>query len=450
MKKIFCFLFVLVLLLSGCSQESPSTAPSTNVNGIDNAIYESCFQKVKALSEERKGLVSSEPLLEYDPDREVYISFANQECDFYPDYSWWKCTALVITKDAIDPNQIQVNIPIQTEYSVEVTDWRDTVLVPVHDSEQPSRALKLDQYMSLQGVDLKEIAQMQLEADLALQMMNQCDESERLAYVKIASDNAKKIGEIYSTWEESFNKISSGDIPQFGVYLVVINFLYEKEPGRYENTIGSFEETVHNLTFTIAGKSYEVDIGTWRFHKELPQELSDSRDGSGNLVGLTKKFIQRSALPGSPYTNGIINLEKTFHFIAEEDLTITGYRVVGSQIDVLGAQVQVGKKAPYFWNMERPIEVAAGEEVIIDIYVYDERFTKHDVYINTTLMLDYKIRDQEYHFGVPNGLIRLDTGVWDTYLMAFHGVDVSTYLSYQELYQSDWLQELPESWYKQE
>lgn len=448
MKKVFCIL-LLTLILSGCVQDPLPTTPSTNINGIDNAVYTACLQKVKALAEERNTFVSPAPLLEYDPDREVYISVANQECDFFPEYSWTKCTAIVITKGPIEPDEIQVNIPMQTEYFVEVTDWRDTVLVPSYNSEQPSRALQLHQYMSLNGVDWEAVSLMQLESDIALELSRECDESERLAYIKIASDNIKKIDETYTVSEEAFNKIDTDEIPIFGVYKVVINFLYETEPGRYDTTIGSHEETVHNMIFTIAGKQYDVDIGTWRFHKELPQDLRDSRDSSGNVIGLTRKFIQRSALPGSPYTNGIVNLEKNFHFVANEDLTITGFRIVGSQLKILGAQVQIGKESPYFWDMERPLEVAAGEEVIIDVYIYDERFTQHDVYINTTLILDYQIRNQAYHFGIPNGLIRIDFGIWDTYLMAFRGVDLSAYLSYQGLSQSDWLLDLPESWFKE-
>lgn len=448
MRKIFCILLATIMLLSGCAH-NPSTTPSTNSTGTEDVIHTACLQKVKELAAEKKSLVSAEPLLEYDPEQDIFISVANQECDFFPGYSWWKCTAIVLTKETINPEDIQVDIPIETEYSVEITDLKDTVLIPSFEVTNPHSAFKLYQYMSLQGVDWDTITQMQLEADIALQLKNQCDEHERLAYVKIASDNMKRVNEIFSAAENSFNKLTSADIPKFGAYRVVINFLTEEEPGRYTTTIGSHEETVHNMTFTIAGKQYDVDIGTWRFHKELPQELRDSRDASGNVIGLTRKLIQYSALPGSPYTNGIVNLENNFHFIANEDLTITGSRIVGSQLEILGAQVQIGNKSSYFWDMKRPIEVAANEEVIIDVYVRDERFTKYNVYINTTLILDYQIRNEDYHYGVPNGLFRYDSSIWDTYLMAFCGVDLSSYLAYQGILQADWLDDLPEAWLKE-
>ena len=443
MKKVLCICFVLGLLLSGCAGDSPATNPSASVNGIDEAVYAACLQKAEALSEERNEFVSTGPLLEYDPNRDVYISVANQECDFYPNYSWWKITSLVITKEKISPDQIQVNVPIQTEYTVTVEDLTDFVLAPSFKSAQPYMSLHLDQYMSLQGVDWQKLSRMQLIADIAVELSSQCEGQERQAYLKIASDNQNEVGSVYNTHEEAFKKLTSDDIPQFGAYRVVINFSEEIEPGKVKTTIGSHEETIHNMTYTIAGKQYDVDIGTWRFHKEMPQSLIDA---SGQPHGLTKKYLQRAMLTGSPYTNGIVNLDKNFHFIAQEDLTITGYHLVGTQIDILGAQVQVGKQAPYFWNMERPIEVAAGEEVIIDVYVYDERFAEHDVYINTTLMMDYEIRGQSYCLRVPNGLLRIDLSVWDSYLMAFCGVDLSAYLAYQGLLQSDWLYNLPEAW----
>jgi len=445
MKRILCILLVLTLFLSGCAGDPSNTTPSTNATGKDDPVYTACLQNVQNLLGEQNNLTTTSPLLEYDPNREVYISVANQDCDFYPNYWWWKCTALVITRDIIDPNQIQVSVPAQTEYSVQVTDLTEYVLAPAYDSEQSSYGLKQYQYMSMKGIDWEEIARTQALIDTAQSLASKSNGEERQTYIKIATDMGMELDDIFTSAEQEYRKMSYDEIPKFGAYRVTISFYHDLGDGRGEPTIGSHEETVKDILFTIAGKEYPVNVGEWRFHTEKPEILNIP-----NKVGLKQINMAASFLSGSPYTNGVIELKDAFHFTAEEDLTVTGYQLVGTQLEILGAQVQNGKQAAYYWDMERPIEVSAGDEVKISVYLRDERFALYDVYITTALVMHYQIRGDDYRIAYPCGLIRFDTGVWDAYLMAFEGIDIGAYHLYDDSLAMEWYYALPEAWLKQE
>ena len=267
---------------------------------------------------------------------------------------------------------------------------------------------------------------------MQLEFQSGTDQEARHAYQTLRKEYQDTAEAIFKKHEAEYYTLSHEAIPKFGVYYIQVRF----------PEIGDYEETVETGEFVIGGKSYSVDIGQWRFHKILPQELMDGL----NRVGLKQIDVAKAAITTSPYCGGYTYLPDTFTFDAKEDLTITGVHQVGNQLDILGAQVKISGQAAFFWNMDTPIEVEKGDNVKMDLYLRDDRFGEYNVRITSCPIMDYEIRGKAYGMVMPCMLFRWDT-YWDSYLMAFKGIDVGAYYTcYADDY--SWLEELPEAWLK--
>jgi len=152
-------------------------------------------------------------------------------------------------------------------------------------------------------------------------------------------------------------------------------------------------------------------------------------------------------ISSSPYMSAYLCLDDTFTFNAEENLTITGIRQVGTQVDLLGAEVSVSGQASRFWEMDLPIEVEKGDRVEMDLYIKDDRFSEYEVCLCTYFIMDYQIRDKSYTMVMPCGMLRMHMEVWDTYLMAFEGIDIGEYYTcYLDPISHPWINSMPQSW----
>ncbi len=435
-KKMLCMALVLGLLLCGCGEKptgdsQPTDAESTSASGgpVDY------LQNVKDLAEVIPAY-EKEPLVEYDPDRQVYISLENQDCDFYPNNSNSGGTVFILTREHYDVSQIQFNIPSQTQYEVSIRDLTPYCTVAYYNSEQSNHGLWDYQYIALQGMSWHEIVQMEAEARAAktLAQQNTSDIEAHQAYRAI-SDAYYQMMENYET---QYENLPQEQIPQFSAYALSYRF----------TDLGSHEETVETVEFRIGEETYTRDIGQWRLHETLPQELED---GKKQPVGLTIKNSGRflGGVPGTPYTNGYIQLGSFFTFDTQEDLTLTGVHQVGVEVGLLGARVRIDGAQDYFWDLQRPLELEAGAHVEIDLFVKDARLAQYEIFLTTNFVLDYQIKNKTYGMVKAWFANYFHSRVWDTYLMAFEGIDIGEYYTcYYERTNSEWIQELPEEWLK--
>ena len=168
-KRIIGLILALTLLLLGGCTEDPQQDPTVTTAGI--ASLEEYREKVIAAAE--VITYDAELLLEYDPNREVYISLANADCDYFSEYWFGKGNVVVITKEHYDPAEIQVNLPMETKYTVEVMDVTDWCGAPAYRSEQSQYGLQLYQYMCMQGVDWQELGKLQAYVASAQNLLRQ-------------------------------------------------------------------------------------------------------------------------------------------------------------------------------------------------------------------------------------------------------------------------------------
>ena len=443
-------LALTMLLLCGCGGNTDPTG-STGINAtattadLESNIY---HQKVMEQVYEPPAY-DGEPLIPYDPDRQVYISLSNQDCDFYSDYGSTGVMFWVITREHYASDDIQVHIDTSVKYEVTVADMTESCQKLSHNAVYPNFGLQKYQYMCMQKPDWRELARIAIYAKTAAELARQYTPSskEYIGYRELQAENLA----LSDAYAAQYQAVNMDTMPKFSAYRVSINF-------RELSALESNEEIVETVEFKIGGTAYTQNIGQWRLHNFTPQEILNAIPTG---VGITSMRSVTTAL-GSPATvDGFENLPGLFWVNATEDLTVTGVRQFETgdrAVDIIGAKIQMldkeamedeGKQVvlmEYFWDPGQLLDIAAGTLAKIDLYVQDERLKNFEGCFTAYFFLDYTVRDQTDSILSPCRLSRLNDNVWDTYLMAFEGVDMGEYYNVYYASTSDWRWELPEDW----
>ncbi len=445
MKKL-CLLLALVLLISGCGIHtelpySPQSTAATVGVTTPSTGQQTPWEPRDVPEVEDVALqippYEGEPLISYDPERQVYISFQNQDVDFYPNYYYKGITGFVITRDRFEVENIQVNIQAMTEYEVKIYDFKEiTDQLAQGQMIQSPVTLESYQYLTMQGIDWQAYSQLFAYSNAAQSIMN--DYFAEMTRIEGLYDKYTAYQSPYleqkNTYETECEKIEQGQVP-FSMYEVTILF----------TGAGSYEETVESIEVIIGEERYTVDIGQWRFHTELPAQLQ----ANITRTGISQKQIMIGALLNTPYTGGVVQLQDALSFTALKDLTITGVHQVGVQIEMLGGRVQItgNTNADFYWDLQQPLDISEGDMVNITLFLRDERFAQYEVGISTCIVMDYEINNKVYGMNLPCLLARINNRGWDTYLMAFEGYDMGEYYScYYVPWFETWLRDLPEGW----
>ena len=386
------------------------------------------------------------PILEADSDREIYISLANQDCDFYPGLPYSGVVFSIISRTEYSPEEIDVSFPGETSCKVTVRNHNDYFQdIALNretgnygpDGQQPYH------YLCLQNVDLQELAQKRSDASYAKDAYNALVELNRAtdaAYAALIDTYVIPYQNLYEEYISQYIEQSVERLTEYNVYLVSLTF----EQKRY------VDETVEYIDVTISDKTYRVEFGQWRFHREGWPEKDQGHKGINvaviGVVGVSQD---------SPYAEGYLRTPDAFRFSTQEDIFLTGLRCTdGTDAEILGAQIACtspDNSINYFWDGAGPVKVDKGSNVIASIYLYSEKFKEYEMNITTTIYVDYMLvsTGEEGSFAVPCNFPRVNSE-WDTCCLAFLGVDVGEYYHYfrSEMVKVGWIDEIPEGWRK--
>lgn len=449
MKKLLCICLALILLfvtgiLCGCNRNQPKapseteaptakiTTPSAGLDPAEPSAPSSA--PIESKIPQTVTAYTGKPLLEADPEREVYISLANQDCDFYPDSPISGVTFRIITKEPYTAPLIKVKIPMQSDYQVAVFDA----------SEDYQQTLDLGHYLCLQkDTDWQELGQMLLDSmnanssyDKHIRNGGSPVDEEAQNYEAITQRYIEKTTQLQAQCEAAPEE----EIPTFYVYSVTVIFVGAADP-----KAKLCDETVETLDVVLGGETYSVNFGQWRFHTQKPDVL----EAKGN--GLRQAMIATLSIVDSPYNGGYVRLLDALSFYTKKDVTVLGVRTYGAEIGILGARVtaqgtEAANAVDFFWDMQRPLYFDAGQDVSITIYLRDDRFTQFETGCTMHLIMDYEVNGKSYTMVEPCCLQRYNNP-WDGYLLAFEGRDVGAYYHY--LYTPEYenyMWELPENW----
>lgn len=441
MKKILCALLALIfLLLCGCAGDAPGTEPSftpgETVNLTDLAggaltqeELTACIEQAKQAAEQVPEY-TGEPLIPADPDRQVYIAIGEQDFDYYPDTGLGGCSVFVLTREAYSANQIRVRIPAKTAYTVTVNELTEYCMKTYGEGVAGNLCMNSYHYLCLQDMDWRWLAQEGKNVDAAGTLFgSKITEKEYQAYEYMR----EAYNQLLESYQAQYDAFPEEELPQFHVYDVSIFF----------TGIGSHDETVETVEFIFGDEVYPVDIGQWRLHRQLPEELKEAE-------GLSQSMMIVTALAGSPYEGEIAQLLDALSFTANEDLTVTGVRQLTDSVDILGGRVVIsdsqGGSSDFYWDLQRPLKIAAGSQVSIHLYVKDAFFAQFLAMKSAYLVMDYEVDGEPQGMFLPCMLWR-GGNIWDYYLMAFEGYDLGEYFTcYLPNPTEGWLKNLPEEW----
>lgn len=458
MKKLCLMLALLMILLCGCdgavapagstptetegtvaantegTENTESTEkPTTETTGTQEPIGKREIPKLEDVTNQIPAY-TGEQKVPYDPDWTAYFSAANIEMDLYKECPFHGFSVTIITKDYYNTESIQVNVPAKTAYEIAVTNAAPPDDLGPDVSWDGPPKFKDYHYLSLQGIDWQEYAQIREDFYAINSIIDdyfvELVQTNRLDEYTAYKQKYLNLRDNYKAQYEALGDVSA----PFYVYSVEIRF----------NGIGTYDETIETVEFVLGNERYTVDIGQVRLHTECPEVLKEGRS-SENVVYALNTFV------GSQFNGGYYALrnDDAFEFVAEKDMTVTGIRQLGVEVGLLGAQVSISGStvADYFWDLQRPLEIQKGDKVSISLYIKDDKFSQYEMTITTYIILDYEINGKAFTKCMPCKFRRYNNYGWDVYLMLEKNYDIGQYYAcFYGTKHDYWLSELPEEW----
>lgn len=428
---------LVMLLLCGCNVEKDPPASTFTNNKNDNDVGDYYRQKVVELAEKRHVEYDGENWIEYDPNRQIYVFTYQYDSDIFPGAGYGP-GLYVISQIPLDINDVSLQMPCQTEYILQfMGDYSEHCRLKETDRVQLGQCCLYEyQYCAMLGIDWEEIGRIKslTMAAFDLSQNNAGDQKAYQAYEALYREYQADYSAYLADYYKKYEALKTKDIPQFYFYHFLVKF----------PDVGQYEERIESAELHIADEKYSLDIGQLRLHKTTPQIMLDNV----SCVGISQYSFGSTGINSSAFSGGYEKVTNAFLFVADQDLTITGIQEItyGTELGLIGAQVRVTGKPDFFWDMQQPIDIEAGSEVEIDLYLKDSRIQDFWYGTSAHLFLEYEIRGKSYAYGTT-GYYERHYPIWDIYLMAFGEHSIEDYYAYMVApYENTWLAELPESW----
>ena len=376
MKKIVVWILVIMLFLTACSQ-SGGTDETTSLLQTMDTLPDAPFP------------VLTDPgnsLIEYDPDRQIYFSCRNLDYDIYLDMSCAPFLNIrILSKNALNIETVQANIPIQNGYSILIAESNDEFLgqLSTDDSIMSGYVFKPYLYQSYEEKSWKD------GEDAAL-------------------------SEVYS-------RLTPEDLPQFHVYHVTIMF---------EKTVGG-DEAFQDITLTIDGKDYPLSIGEIWLHEKAVLNYPDDQWLDGGISTQSLIVDSHTML----YNDGIDQICPAFDFTAAYDMELLDLYLLDPKIDILDVRLvinsQKGSSMDFYWDRKSPVYLESGDHVWIYVYYRDERQDTLDYTAKAWPVIDYKC-ELGYYSAFTECTLCRELNLYELYAIVFDGVDLESY--YRDYY----------------
>ena len=428
MKKfawILCFTLLLGLL-AGCQTEPVGTQPSGGMATTGTA--EPTGTTVPQVTEpvDIRPLPPKNPgnsLIDYDPDRQIYIASENVYMDYYADISGFSFFQFdIYSRQPLDPDEISVTFPVNfpitvNEYTVMVDHYpveeRKPEIVLNNGSGKSSDNLPYHVYLTYRG-ETFEKGKAVSAADL-ISGRYEVEDSEG-NFVSAANVLAGKFklkeGEEIEQRYRDFASLTGDDLPQFYVYNIDVD-LYN---------VTDLKETVvlDKLEITIGDEVYEAKLGcVRRFPREaFPTEarVVSDRTFYSNTIQL--------------YNDGIFSVHALSIEEAQEDITITGLRIAEEATRILDINVSMNSGGQYMemqWDGVSPIYLYKGDSISIDAVVKNEHAGKLLNYLVNHTIVEYTDSNNEQLCAVCSQVSILERNECENYAIIFDGLDLEPY-----------------------
>jgi len=408
-------------LLAGCQTEPSNTQPSggdvptgnTQPTGT-TAPQETEPVDIRPLPPENPG----NNLIDYDPDRQIYIASENVYIDYYVGVSGFVSFGFdIYSRQKLDPEEIKVTVPADLPFQV-MTNQHSVERKPYVDGEVDYvgdfGCLPYYLYLAYRGETFEEgeaAAPYDLEGGI-YEVMNTEGE---LVYAGdvLAGKYELKEGEEIEQSYRNFASLKEEDLPEFYVYGVTIVLF----------NINDLQETavLDKLDLTIGGETYEAKLGCVRL---LPQEAfpADAKIVGGN---------SRGSGSGGLYSDGIfIQFDVLTIDEATEDITVTGLRMAEEASRILDITVILTSGGQYMemkWDGVSPIYLYKGDSISIDAVVKNKHAAKFVGSVWSHAIVEYTNSANEQLCSVATQAVRAVRPPYEYYAIIFDGLDMEPY-----------------------
>ena len=459
MKKMIIYILACLLILSvlsNCTQTAP-TGTVINPTGIgassvsngsvsnDETIPDFEFPQKAPLPVAEREKTGS--LIEYDPNREMYIMTGYNDCVYYlalgGDIAYH---FYIFSKKPLDTECISVTLPIERAYSVSVEEKAlgSIASYSVGNAACEKNQFPYELYQCYQGKNFRELAELKWDMEYWYALSASCNRwlDEEVITQEKADDILAKYNasaKVYeNSWKaemDSYYALKKEDLPKFHVYYISAVF------DRTDKTLP--DETFTEITVTIGDQVYQQQVGQITV-KSGNLEIFDQRDWFLDIYNVDDGILGVGNYP-LPYNDGVhtvhfyFNMEKVDRY-----KTLTRLVLDNPNQELLAVWIELitdgGKRSYCKWDMTEPFELYPGDQASIHITFKDKYMDNSYLgyYTKVNGYLEYE-SDGKTWCKISECALPSTMNYYMLYAIIFDGIDLESYYwDYYYLFEEPW------------
>lgn len=453
MKKMICYFLacaLFLLCLSCCTmadQSTPATPTVTTAPLGPSSTVELPFElpvkePLPAAQREPSG-----PLVEYDPNREIFILTGENNIVYYLGESVGTFYSFkIFSKEPLNVDAINVDIPVEHSYSLVVSEKELEGIPYCAEGELPAdcsyNQFPYELYQCYQSKDFGKLADLHWNWKYWIRVMSICNmlyereeitQQMRDAYYAQFQTVIGDYRECLKEELEGYSALKKEDLPQFYVYNVSIHF----DPFDQSKPDESFTE----ITLTIGDQVYQQNVGQITLLNGK-RDVMDQVDWHNNRENVDDGILGQSIGP-LPYNDGLHYVPSYFHITVDQYKSLTNLVLdnPNHQLEAvwINLKPEGGTWTAYKWDMSEPFELYPGDEVKITI-IYRDETLKSFLGYQTKLHghLEYETNGKTW-YKVSNCYIAAGMNYYALYAMIFEGIDLESYYwDYYYIFEEQW------------
>ncbi len=358
-------------------------------------------------------------LIEYDPDREIYVHCGNVQTTGFMDPGGYSLPLVLYSKYPLTPEDVRIEIDCENRY--EITNFSENVVLRqtqysrYGDQEMwESSCYPYYLYQNVRGTDFALIGTLwDLYRNLPEYGTEEYEAMEALVGDRTPWEVRAELLEEY--WAD-YTALTEEDIPEFYAYILAVNFN------------GETEETVHEMTFHVKDTPYAVPVGNLHL---MPEGWPQSHPLSDDVYVTEGGGLSFSV---NHYSDGTVAFWGT-SFTALDAMTLTELNFLTGDWELLDAMLRItsgGMTVESSWGGDTDVMLYPGDEVAVYLVVRSPVLRgihyHTDLYYELNMMVDGEMTSltNEMTFSAVYG------NHHEIYAMVFEGLDLEPY--YREHY----------------
>lgn len=456
MKKMICYFLacaLFLLCLSCCTmadQSTPATPTETTAPLGPSSTVELPFElpvkePLPTTQREKTG-----PLVEYDPNRELYILTGHNNIIYYLEEACITHYSFsIISKNPLDVDKMSVDIAIEHPYTVKISEAEMEGIAYSEEGEPPTyckgNQFPYELYQCYKGKDFQKLAELHWNWKYWIQVMSRCNalleqevitQQVQKAYYAQFKTVMQDYQDYLKAELDEYRTLKKTDLPTFYVYTVRIHF---REPGAEVSSIP--DEVFTEISVTIDDQVYNQQIGQIALVSGK-RVVMDQVDWHNDFENADDGILGQSMGP-LPYNDGLHYAPNYFHITVNRYKSLTNLVLdnPAHQLEAvwIALKPEGGSWSTYKWDMSEPFELYPGDEVMIGVIYRDDSL---ESFLGYQTKLDGHLEyesDGKTWYKVCNCYVSESMNYYALYALIFEGIDMESYYwDYYYVFQEDW------------